>query len=82
MNWLVKTLANENKYFSIFLGTLFLYALIGTILFGVSVNYAPSFAKYIATLFLLGSAVLAAGARITHNLCYAKVMQDESKDSV
>lgn len=82
MNWLLKAMADEKKYYRIFLATLSLYALICTIIFGVCINYAPGAAKYIALATIFGSALVGVAGRVTHTLCYAKVHEDDYKDSV
>jgi hypothetical protein len=79
MNWLIKRLANESTYFPIFLAVLAVYAMIGCVVVHWIANYHLLAIKPAVFLFLFGSAVVAYGGRLAHNLAYAKLLKDEQK---
>ena len=75
MKWLVKQMADETRFYHIFLGALIAYAFFGVIGFATIGTYLPSMATAAFVLFLVGSGLIALVMRVAHNLCYAKVVQ-------
>lgn len=73
MNWLIKQLGNEKKYYPIFLLTLAIYSMLGCVMIYWVADTAPKAVKLIAFLFMIGSAIIGYSMRAIHNLAYAKI---------
>ena len=76
--WLIKKLADDATYFPMFLGAMFVYAMIGVVLFGLAATYAVGAVKYVPMFFWIGAIGMGVGGRIIHTLCYAKVNSDKN----
>jgi hypothetical protein len=55
-----------------------MYALVGVFLFGLTVNYAPNQAGYVATTLFVMAGVLGFFAPIVHNLCREKFLSEQN----
>lgn len=77
-------MGDEKRYYYVFLGALFLYALITIIGVAVLVRFAPFLAATFLVIGYIGAGLLGVATRYLHNFCYAKVNgeKDVSQGSV
>ncbi len=76
MKTIVAYLADEHKYFGVFIAVLCLYALLGVLLAGVCVTYFPHALSIALSAVLLGSALLAFAMRQLHHWAFKRWMHN------
>jgi hypothetical protein len=79
MNWLIKRLADEKTYFPLFLSSLLIYGLLACLVVSWSLDHCPQWVGRITLLSLIGSMGIGFGARVAHNLAYAKVHSSDNQ---